>query len=54
MPEYRVVLHLTVISPEELSAEALAREAVLQLEDALSNEDPDEFLSRMESEEVAE
>lgn len=52
MPEYQVSLHCRVISDCELGAEELAAEAVKQLARLHAEEDPDGFLTRMESEEL--
>lgn len=53
MPEYQVSLSCRVISDVELGAEELAAEAVKQLAALYQEEDADEFLSRMDSEELA-
>jgi hypothetical protein len=52
MPEYQVSLHCRVISDKAMGAEELAAEALKRLVELHQKEDPDEFLSRMDSEEL--
>lgn len=52
MSEYQVSLHCRVISDKAMGAEELAAEALKQLVELHKAEDPEEFLSRMDSEEL--